>query len=93
MLAPIQPVEMMSISRMVANESRNLPWGSTLVVITAVPTDELLATLTHLKRAGRKVALIVIGGKESISNNGLTTYNVPADIMWEKMESLSLLAK
>jgi uncharacterized protein (DUF58 family) len=92
-LAPIQPVEMMSISRLVVNESRNLPWGSTLVVVTAIPTDELLSVLSNMKRAGRKVTLIIIGGKESINHNGLTTYHVPADVMWDKIETLSLLAK
>ncbi|MDD5287827.1 MAG: DUF58 domain-containing protein [Dehalococcoidales bacterium] len=92
-LAPIQPIEAIPMGRMVVNESRNLPWGSTLVVITAMPTEALLSALFQMKRVGRKVALIVIGGKEPISSNGLTTYQVPADVMWDKIETVKLVAK
>lgn len=92
-LAPIQAVEAISISKMVANECRNLPWGSTLVVITAVPTEPLLATLFQMKRVGRKVALITIGDTESVSSNGLTTYRVPADVKWDEIETVKLVAK
>jgi uncharacterized protein (DUF58 family) len=89
-LAPLQPVETLLITRLVVSESRNLPWGSTLVVITAAPTEPLLAALFHMKRVGRKVVLITVGGTESISSNGLTTYHVNDDIGWEKMETMSL---
>jgi hypothetical protein len=43
-----------------------------------------------MKRAGRRVALVIIGSQDAISSNGLTTYNVSDDIGWEKMETLSL---
>jgi hypothetical protein len=43
-----------------------------------------------MKRVGRKVVLITVGGTESISSNGLTTYHVNDDIGWEKMETMSL---
>jgi uncharacterized protein (DUF58 family) len=92
-LAPIQPIEAVPIARLVSGESRSLPWGSTLVVITAMPTDSLLSVLHQMKRFGRKVALITIGGKEPISSNGLTVYQVPDNITWDKTESITLLAK
>lgn len=92
-LAPIQPIEAVPIARLVSNESRNLPWGSTLVVITAMPTESLLSVLHQMKRVGRKVALITIGGKESVSSNGLTMYQVPDDIVWDKTETITLLAR
>jgi uncharacterized protein (DUF58 family) len=92
-LAPIQPFDAMPIARLVVNESRNLPWGSTLVVITAAPTEPLLAALFHLHRIGRKVVLITIGDSGSISSNGLTTYHVSDDIAWEKMETIKLGAR
>jgi uncharacterized protein (DUF58 family) len=92
-LALIQPIETMPIARLVVSESRNLPWGSTLLVITAVPTEPLLAALFHLQRVGRKVVLITIGGSAPISNNGLTTYHVDGDVPWEKLESLKLGAR
>ena len=89
-LALIHPVEAMPIARMVVAESRNLPWGSTMVVITAAPNESLLSVLFRMKRVGRKVVLITIGSQDTVSSSGLTTYNVSDDISWEKMETLSL---
>ena len=89
-LAPLQPVDTIPIAGLVVRESRNLSWGSTIVVITAMPTESLLSVLYQMKRAGRRVALIIIGNQDAISSTGLTTYNVSDDIGWEKMETLSL---
>lgn len=90
-LAPIQPIEIMSLSRLVLNESRNLPWGSTCVVITAVLSDELLATLTHMKRVGRKIALILVGNKEKLKPvYSFPVYYVSDKIAWYKMDTLKI---
>ena len=89
-LAIIKPVYTTPIAEMLIHESRNLPWGSTMVVITAAPTEPLLSALFRMKRVGRKVVLITIGEQEEINSNGLTTYHVNEDIGWEIMESLSL---
>ncbi len=84
-------VETMPIGRFVSLESRLLPWGSTAVVITAQPTEALLATLVRMRRAGRSVALVIIGGPENrMSGNGLTTYHVADDVPWRDLESISL---
>jgi uncharacterized protein (DUF58 family) len=89
-LASIKPMQTTPIEKLVVTESRNLPWGSTLVVITAVPTEALLSVLFRMKRVGRKVVLITIGNHEEISTVGLTTYHISEDIDWEKMEVMSL---
>jgi len=86
--------ESMPIARFISQEGRSLPWGSTMVVITAAPTDALLSTLTQMKRAGRRVALVLVGGPEpSISNNGLTMYHIPDDIAWRELETLPIKGK
>ena len=92
-LALVHPIEAMPIARMLVTESRNLPWGSTMTVITAAPGEQLLSTLYQMKRVGRKVVLITIGSRDAVSANGLTTYNISDDIGWEKMEAMSLSAK
>jgi len=40
------------------HETLNLAWGATLVVITGVVTDALLAEMIRLREAGRRMALI-----------------------------------
>jgi uncharacterized protein (DUF58 family) len=92
-LAAINPMYTTPIDEMVVKESRNLPWGSTMVVITAAPTEPLLSALFRMKRVGRKVVLITVGSHEAISSNGITTYHVSQDISWEKMETLHLAAR
>jgi len=84
-------MESQPMARFVVQESTNLPWGSTLVAITAVPTDALLSTLTKMKRAGRRVALISVGGTGlSVRKNGLPTYHIPDDVPWQDLESLNI---
>ncbi|MBI2851841.1 MAG: DUF58 domain-containing protein [Chloroflexi bacterium] len=91
-LAQVHGTESVSIARFVQQESRNLPWGSSLVVIAAVPTDALLSTLLNMKRIGRRVVLLTVGGKEGLpGTDGLTRYHIRGDLPWREMDSLSLL--
>jgi uncharacterized protein (DUF58 family) len=46
-MAPALP-----FTRMVRRRAAGLPWGTTLVLITAAPTEDLLPTMLHLRRAG-----------------------------------------
>lgn len=95
-LAQVYSTETLPIARLIANESRNLPWGSTMVVVTAMPTEPLLSVLLRVKRAGRKIALILVGGPDSqaqISADGLTVYHVRDDIMWRDLETLDIHGK
>lgn len=93
-LAYLHPTETTPIASLIADESRYLPWGSTIVVISAQPTDALFFALSRVKRSGRKVALIRVGNSESpISSDGLTVYNVREDIMWRDLETLSIVRK
>ncbi len=47
-----------SIEVLMHRESRRLPWAATLVLVTAVVTEEMLVSLVRLKEAGRRVVLI-----------------------------------
>ncbi len=90
-LAKLHPLDAMPIARLVQNESQNLNWGSTMVVISAMPTDDLLSTLRRIKRGGRNVVLMVIGGSQpSISRDGLTVYHIREDIPWHELETVSI---
>jgi uncharacterized protein (DUF58 family) len=91
-LAQVYPAgESLPIARFVSLESRLLPWGSTLVVITAAVTDDLLATLAGMQRAGRSVTLVVIGGSRSgVSLDGLSVFRVADDVSWRDVEAITL---
>ncbi|HEY41325.1 MAG TPA: DUF58 domain-containing protein [Dehalococcoidia bacterium] len=89
-LAQIHSSESMPIGRFVSLESRNLPWGSTLVLITAVPTESLLATLLRMKRVGRQVALVIIGSSKIPRMDGLPVYHISDNTPWREVETLNL---
>lgn len=46
------------IETLLRRESATLPWGSTLIVVTALVTENLLAEVLRLKDVGRRLALI-----------------------------------
>ena len=46
------------IETLMRNETSTLPWGATLVMITGIVTDEILAEMLRLRRACRRLALI-----------------------------------
>ncbi|MBI2847763.1 MAG: DUF58 domain-containing protein [Chloroflexi bacterium] len=90
-LAQVHSTETIPIARLVLQESRNLPWGSTIVVITAVPTEALLAALVNMKRAGRRVALVTIGGPETpFSQDSLSVYHIKQDVLSSDLDTLTL---
>lgn len=92
-LARIQPLpnECIPMGTLVLNESAGLPWGSTVVVISAAPTEGLLSALARVKRAGRPAALIVVGDAGvPLRREGLGIYRVPDDLLWNELESVPL---
>ncbi|MFC1900762.1 DUF58 domain-containing protein [Chloroflexota bacterium] len=90
-LAKVHQSDTMPLARLILKEARNLPWGSTIVAITATVTDELMSALHRIKKSGRRVALIIIGDSETgINMDGLTVYRVSDDIPWADMETLNI---
>lgn len=93
-LAQVISPELVPIDRLVQGEGGSLPWASTLVVVTAAPTPALLATMRTFRRAGRPVALALVGGERpEFSTDGLPLYHVPAEVPWEKAESVEVSAR
>jgi uncharacterized protein (DUF58 family) len=90
-LAQLHQMETIPAGRLIQQEAHNLPWGSTLVVISAQPADELLAALLDLKRVGRSVALIKVGGDApGVSTDNLSVYHIHDDVAWDVVEQISM---
>ena len=90
-LAMLQGMPFLPVDELLSSEGRSLPWGSTMVVITAVPTEPLLSTLRGFRRAGRRVALVLVGRGPAGSAYGYPVFHVPDAARWREMESLRLV--
>jgi len=57
-LAAVSALPTISLEDLLTREAPGLPWGATLVIVTALASEELLAALGRLQAAGRRVVLI-----------------------------------
>ena len=60
-------------------ESSRMAWGATLVVVTAVVTDAIMASLDRLRDAGRRVVLVALTPKPPDPPPGLLIYHAPQE--------------
>lgn len=92
-LAKLKGFTTVPMHRFLEREARTLPWSATIVVITPVLNNQLLTTLLHLRRAGRKLALIPIGSDgASVRLPRVPTYPVSEAQPWEEVQALELRA-
>jgi uncharacterized protein (DUF58 family) len=90
-LAQLHQVETIPVAKYIRQEAPGLPWGSTLLVISAQPGEDLLATLLDLKRAGRSVALVKVGGDVPETGTGnLAVYHIRDDVAWDLVKEIGL---
>ncbi len=77
-LAGITAFASLPIEEMVLRESPKLPWGATLVVVTAIAHDDLLAALLELDDAGREVVLFTLAEEPPRRRlPGILVYHLP----------------
>lgn len=78
LLAAVTPFATAPFHRLLAEESPYLPWGATLVVISASLSEALAATLLDLKATGRRIVLITLEqGPLPGFLQGIIVYSVP----------------
>jgi uncharacterized protein (DUF58 family) len=80
-LAAVTSFATSSIASLLMSESSRLPWGATLVVVTAVVTDELLVALWRLHGVGRRLVLVSLEDPPSqpyVLPPAVLVYHLPA---------------
>ncbi|MCR4405601.1 MAG: DUF58 domain-containing protein [Anaerolineae bacterium] len=78
MLAAVHPLAPVSFERLLTAESPKLPWGATLVIVTAVTTETLMITLLRLREAGRRLVLISLADDPPAQVlEGIVSYHLP----------------
>ncbi len=63
-LAKVEPVSSASFEAFFKNEQKNLPWGTTIILICSHPLENLPELLAELKETGYKVLVVLIGAQD-----------------------------
>ena len=91
-MAQVHPFPLVSQAEHILGHCRHLPWGTTIVAVTATPDDMTLAALTRLRRSGWAVSLVHIGGPQrGFSAEGIPTYTVSDAVDWRELQEVVLL--
>lgn len=60
LLAAVTPFASQPIEELLVEQAPHLPWGATIVVVSAIAHEELLVTLVELAAAGRRIVLFTL---------------------------------
>ena len=80
-LAAVTSFTTSTVEDLLLTQSARLPWGATLILVTAVVTKELLAALVHLHGVGRRLVLVSLEDEPSrryALPPGIRIFHLPA---------------
>jgi uncharacterized protein (DUF58 family) len=80
-LAAVTSFTTSTLEALLLTESPRLPWGATLVVVTAIVTEDLLSALVRLHDEGRRVVLVSLEEEPLYPASlpqGITVHHLPA---------------
>ena len=78
LLAAVTPFATGPIEQVLQQEASRMPWGATLVLVTAIAHDELLAAMLDLRAAGRQLVLFTLAEEPpSQLLDNITVYHLP----------------
>jgi uncharacterized protein (DUF58 family) len=78
LLAAVTAFATEPIEELLMREARRLPWGATILVVTAIAHDGLMASLAELRHAGRKVVLFTLAERPPEHQMpGMLVYHLP----------------
>lgn len=80
-LAKLTPLASTNFPRLLRAETRRFPWGSTVVVVSALMTEALRLILAELLEEGHRVVLIRVGEFEAPILRGLIVHTLPDNLL------------
>jgi uncharacterized protein (DUF58 family) len=87
-LAGVTAFATSSVEALLTAECPRIPLGATLVLVTAIINDDLLATLIQLHEAGRRIVLVSLADHDPLGEetptlaaalDGIVVHHLPAD--------------
>lgn len=89
-LAPLSGFRLQPLYQVLRRSMPLLPYGSTVVVITARPVEEVLVSLLSIKDAGHPVVLLTVDDKEPKIPALFDTFYIGGRDAWHRLEALEL---
>jgi uncharacterized protein (DUF58 family) len=89
-LGRLQPHAARAFARTLAEESRRLPFGSTIVAVTPVLGAAETAELIALRRRGYPVVLVLTGRQTTTTLDGIVIRHVGPPEMWSTASAIAL---
>lgn len=80
-LAKLSPFATLDFPKFLQAETLGFPWGSTLVVVTAVMTPPLAAVLASLRATGQRPILVAVADFVAPAIRGLLIHRLPDDLL------------
>jgi len=77
-LAKASGFAVMPLENLLDNEAARLPWGATLVIVTALVSEGLLSALLRLRQAGHRLTVVAIGERAAMPEGmaGITVHRL-----------------
>jgi len=90
-LATVAPVATTPLEELLAAEMPALPWGTSVLAITAVPEPEAVEALRAARRTGRSAGLVVIGSDaRTVTADDLPVFEVRGEDAWRDVRRVAL---
>lgn len=89
-LAKVFPTPAIPIGDLMQLEAPSLPWGTTVVVVTAVTDPPLAAGVARLRESGHAAVAVLVGDRAEPGALPVPVYRVPAARGWEALEGLAV---
>jgi uncharacterized protein (DUF58 family) len=89
-LAPLTGFRLQPLYQILLRSMPLLPYGSTVVVTTARPVEEVMVSLLRLQDAGHPVVLLTVGDREPEVPVQFDTYHLGGRDAWHRLEALEL---
>lgn len=89
-LAPLFGFRLLPMHQLLRRSMPTLAFGSTVVVVSAHVTDELLASLLSMQDAGYPVVLLTIGDERPSMSDTFVSYHLGGRDAWHHLQTLEL---
>jgi uncharacterized protein (DUF58 family) len=81
-LATLTPLSLMPVARLLRLTTGDLPWGTTILLVSSIALDPTRAALMTLRERGRSVAWLYLGEGTAPSVPGIAVRHAPPQSDW-----------